>query len=251
MEQSTELPQTSEAPKTSRSSKITNISIEKLFAAVQSVVFHLSDKKEYQQAMSLYGLTPKRVQEGSALLQNAIQLHSSQEGHYDVARRMSAQITEDGATALDAFKGHVTIAKSAFRKDPLALKELKIMQMKRNGWGWIQQAIDFYEKAPEYMDRLLQFGATQASFDQNRSAIEALVTLRNRRMQKKGEAEDSTEQKVEAIKALRAWYGEFRKLARIAFKKTPQVLETFGMVVLSAKRKKKAEAPQEETAEAK
>jgi hypothetical protein len=101
------------------------------------------------------------------------------------------------------------------------------------------------------MDRLLQFGATQAAFDQSRAAIEALVTLRNRRMQKKGEAEDSTEQKTEAIKELKVWYSEFRKLARMAFKKNPQVLETFGMVVPSAKRKKKEEAPQEDTAEAK
>jgi hypothetical protein len=248
MEQSLESSNISE---TSKSSKPSKSAIEKLFAAVQSVVFHLTDKKEYQQAMSVYGLTPKRVQEGNDLLQNAQQCHSAQEGHYDEARRMSSQITEDGARVLDTFKGHVAIARSAFRKEPLVLKELKIQKMKVDRWAWIQQAIDFYEKAPQQMDRLLQFGATQAAFDQNRAAIEALVTLRNRRMQKKGEAEDCTEQKTEAIKELKVWYSEFRKLARMAFKKNPQVLETFGMVVPSARRKKKTEAPQESTEEAK
>ena len=214
-------------------------SVNQLFSAVQSVIFQLSDKKEYQQTMSAYGLTQKRIQEGSALLQTARQLHTTQTGHYDVARRLSAQLVEDREVALDTFRGHVAIAKSAFRKEPLVLKELKINRVSSARWAWMQQALDFYEKAPAYMDTLVQFGATPEAFGQNKAAVEALLTLRDRRMQKKGEAEDSTQQKKEAVKALRAWYGEFRKLARIAFRKNPQVLETFGMVVPSAPRKRK------------
>ena len=214
-------------------------SVNQLFLAVQSVIFHLSDKKEYQQTMSGYGLTQKRIQEGSALLQNARQLHTTQTDHYDVARRLSAQLVEDREVALDAFRGHVTIAKSAFRKEPLVLKELKISRVSSARWAWIQQAIDFYDKAPQYMAQLVQFGATQEAFEQNKAAVEALQVLKDRRMQKKGDAEDSTQQKKEAVKELRAWYGEFRKLARIAFKKNPQVLETFGMVVPSAPKKRK------------
>ena len=214
-------------------------SINQLFAAVQSVIFQLSDKKAYQQTMSGYGFNQKRIQEGSALLQNARQLHATQTDHYDVARRISAQLEEDREVALDAFRGHVTIAKSAFRKDPLALKELKITAVSNARWGWTQQAIDFYGKAPQYMETLQQYGATPEAFEQNKAAVEALQVLKDRRMQKKGEAEDSTQQKKEAVKALRAWYGEFRKLARIAFRKNPQVLETFGMVVPSAPKKRK------------
>lgn len=215
-------------------------SINQLFSAVQSVIFHLSDKKEYQQTMSAYGLTQKRIQEGSTLLQTARQLHTTQTDHYDIARRISSQLEADRKTALDAFKGHVTIARSAFRKDPLALKELKVNKLFHNRWAWTQQALDFYEKAPAYMSTLVQFGATQEAFEQNKAAVEALQVLKDRRMQKKGEAEDSTQQKKEAMKALREWYGEFRKLARIAFRKNPQVLETFGMVVPSAPKKRNA-----------
>ncbi|MEK6479067.1 hypothetical protein WJR50_16085 [Catalinimonas sp. 4WD22] len=58
-------------------------------------------------------------------------------------------------------------------------------------------------------------------------------------------AENSTQEKNQVIKDLRAWYGEFRKLARIAFKDNPQVLESFGMVV-STQRKKKVESPVKE-----
>ena len=214
-------------------------SINQLFSAVQSVIFQLSDKKEYQQTMNGYGFNLKRIQEGSALLQTARQLHTTQTGHYDVARRISAQLEEDREAALDVFKGHVAIARSAFRKDPLALKELKVNRLSHARWAWTQQAIDFYEKAPQYMETLQQYGATPEGFEQNKAAVEALRVLRDRRMQKKGEAEDSTQQKKEAVKELRAWYGEFRKLARIAFQQNPQILETFGMVVPSAPKKRK------------
>jgi hypothetical protein len=226
-------------------------SIPQLFKAVELVIFHLTENKDLQESMSGYGLMPKRVQAGAALLKNARQMDDTQESHYDTARAMSEQIIKDREATLDVFKGHAGIAKLAFRKEPGMLKELKIVRIAKTNGAWEQQAIKFYNKASKYMDKLQQFGATPESFEQNKAGIKALIKLESRRLKKKGDAEDSTEQKNEAIKELREWYGEFRRLARMAFKKNPQVLETFGMVVLSAKRKKKAEAPQEDTAEAK
>lgn len=41
----------------------------------------------------------------------------------------------------------------------------------------------------------------------------------------------------QAIKELSAWYGDFPKLARIAFKDNPQVLESFGMVMSTQQKK--------------
>jgi hypothetical protein len=213
--------------------------IDQLIEAVELVILHLTENKDLQDSMSGYGLTPKRVQAGDALLKNVLQMHTTQEDHYTMARGMSRQIENDSDAALDVFKGHIAIARSAFRKEPHVLKELKINKIKAARWALTLQAKAFYTKAPAYMDTLLQFGATQASFDQNKASIKALLTLKARRRKKKGDAEHSTQQKNEAIKELKEWYGEFRRLARMAFKKNPQVLETFGMVVLSAKRKKK------------
>lgn len=214
-------------------------SISQLFEAVQVAVYNLLENKDLQNKMNGYGLTPKRVQEGNTLLENARLLHSTQSDHYDHARRMSLQIEQDSSTVLDIFKGHVTIARSAFRKEPHVLQELHIKRIATGRWALTQQAIAFYTKAPQYMDKLVQFGATPESFDQNQAAAEALLALKAQRLKKKGDAENSTQQKLQSIKALRAWYGEFRKLARIAFQDTPQVLETFGMVVPSTKKKRK------------
>ncbi len=97
------------------------------------------------------------------------------------------------------------------------------------------------------MDRMQRFGAEQASFQQNAAAAEALIALQAKRYKIKGDAEHSTQEKMRAIKALRVWYVEFCKLARIAFQDTPQILESFGMVVYASKRKRKV-VPQEEAA---
>ncbi len=216
--------------------------IEQLFKAMDLVIFHLTRKKEYQQIMTAYGLTPKRVQEGDGLLKNARQLHSVQDAHYDTASDMSLQMEEECAAALDVFKGHVAIAKSAFRKEPQVLKKLKINKLAKGKWALVQQAVNFYEKTPQYAAQLQQFGGSPEDFAQNKSAVEAVLTLQALRLDKKADAEGCTQQKNEAVKELRAWYGEFRKLARIAFKKNPQALESFGIVVLSGPKKRKPKA---------
>jgi hypothetical protein len=115
--------------------------IEQLFKAMDLVIFHLTRKKDYQQIMTAYGLTPKRVQEGEGLLKNARQLNSVQDAHYVTARDMSLKMEEDCAAALDVFKGHVSIAKSTFRKEPQVLKHLKIVKMATTNWRTVQQAV--------------------------------------------------------------------------------------------------------------
>jgi len=214
-------------------------SIPQLFEAVQVAVYNLSENEELQKRMNGYGLTSKRVQEGNVLLENARQMYSTQEQHYDHARKLSLQIAQDSEAALEVFRDHVAIAKTAFRKEPHILQELKISKSAGRSWAWTQQAIDFYSKAPQYMDRLQQYGATPESFQQNKAAAEALLALKAQRLKKKGDAENSTQLRNKTIRELKAWYGEFRKLARIAFQDTPQVLETFGMVVPSTKKKRK------------
>lgn len=223
-------------------------SISQLFEAVQTVIYNTSKNEELQKQLNSYGFTPKRMQEGSNLLKQARQLQQNKNQHYVEKRRVSTQITQDRQSALELFKDHVLIAKTAFHKSPDVILELGIRKRAKKSWDSVLQAQDFYQKVPAYMEKLQQYGADQAQFQQNEAAIEALLTLKAERLKKKGDAEHSTQVKDQTIKALRAWYGEFRKLARIAFHDTPQVLETFGIVILSAKRKHKETAEEQAVA---
>ncbi len=227
--------------------KITTIA--QLFKAVQLATQNTSDNEELQKKLNVYGFTPKRIQEGKVLFEQARLVNNTQEQHYDTSRQLTFQIKQDSDAALEVFKEHVSIAKIAFRKEPLVIEELKIEKVSRKTWEWAQQAIDFYSKAPKYMERLQQYGVTQEALQQNKAAAEALLALDGQRLKKKGDAENSTQVKAAAIKALRVWYAEFSKLARVAFQETPQMLETYGIVILSSKRKRKDK--DKETAEVK
>lgn len=217
-------------------------SIHGLFEAVHLAIYITQEYEDMQKRMTVFGYTPKRMQEGNALLEYARMQFSTQESNYNSARYLSLQISKDCAAALETFREHVAIAKTAFRKTPYVIQELKVTKVAGNRWKWVQQAKDFYARAEVHMEKLEQFGATAALFQQNKEAVEALLVLKAERLKKKGDAENSTEERDKAIKALRAWYGDFRKIARIAFKDTPQELETYGIKVSSVKRKPKVSA---------
>jgi hypothetical protein len=218
------------------------ITIPQLFEAVQLAIFNISANEEMQKKLNVFGATSKFVQTGHGLLQRAQMMYTTQEQNYNDSRRMSLQIAEDSGAVIEVFKDHIFIAKAAFRKESHILQELKINKVSSNLWTCIQQAMDFYQRAPQYMDTLQQYGATEASFQQNKASVEALLVLKAQRMKKKGDAEHSTQEKKQTVKDLRNWYGDFRKLARIALKDTPQMLETFGMVVSATRKKYKKTA---------
>ena len=215
---------------------------DQLIEAVKLVIRAISGDKTLQKKMSVYGFTPQGMQQGTALL-NQVELTSdTREQTKRDTRHLSHRITQDQQTTRNTFRNHVAIARTAFREEPLLLQDLKVDKMVSGDWAWAKQALDFYKEAPAQMTRLQQFGAVPESFQQNQAAVQALLDRKAQRLEYKGKIEDATQARNRKIKELREWYGEFRRLARIALKENPQLLETFGIVVPSGPRKRKATA---------
>ena len=214
-------------------------SIKGLIEAAGLVILHLSQNKDLQRVMSAFGFTLQRVQVGKKLLDDVRQTGSNRKQGTDEARRLSHQINQEGKATLQTFRDHVAIARAAFRQEPLALRELKVTTLTSNKWDGVQQALEFYEQAPKHMTQLQKFGAVPEAFQQNEAAVQALLALKAQRLDRKGKTESNTQQRNQKIKELRDWYGDFRRLARVAFKNDLQLLETFGIVVPSKPRKRK------------
>ena len=214
-------------------------SINALLEAAGLVILHLTQNKTLQKTMSAFGFPAQRLQFGEKLLNDIRQVGSTRSQDTDEARRLSHQIDQDGEVAFQTFRDHVAVARAAYRQQPLALQELKISKLITGKWNWVQQALEFYEQAPRHMSQLQQFGATPEAFQQNEAAVQALLALKAQRLDRKGKVESNTQRRNQKIKELRAWYGDFRRLARVAFKEDPQLLETFGIVVPSKPRKRK------------
>ncbi len=196
-------------------------------------IFNTEKDPDMQKRMAAFGFTGKRIQDGKALLENAKLFQDVTASHYEDRWVIAQQIDANQKAVRVAFKEHVDIARIAFRKDPALLHRLKIQGISKKRWEWPRQASHFYTQIEAHMTLLLPFGITQEVIVQAKASVQALLALKEDRFQKKGLAEDSTQHKKKAFKALKGWVQEFRSVACIAFKDNPQLLEAFGMPVSS------------------
>ena len=210
-------------------------SISKLFSAAQTAIYNAQEHVEIQKSMNTYGFSPKRLLEGNGLLENAKILHYHKDDRYDEKRDLGSQFATDLLTARRNFEGHVATVKLAFRKEPNTLAKFKVKAIAKKNETWMLQAIRFYDIAEGYAGVLENYQLPREQLAQNKAMVEALMATRNRRMQKKGEAEEATRLRNEAVKALNAWMVSFRGIARIALKDKPQLLEALGIMVKTKK----------------
>ena len=205
--------------------------IDDLLKASRLSVNNTLADKQAQQALAKYGFTPKDIKEGKGLLTNCTKQCRAQEQHYETQWALNHRIKDELKTTRAQFVEHVKVARFVFRKDAPVLHQLNVQRLERNENAWLKQANAFYERITPHATRLAPQGVTPDELAQNQAALQAIVALREEQARIKGDAEDATQRKKQAQQELREWLSEFRKVARLAFKKSPQKLEAFGIRV--------------------
>ena len=201
-----------------------------LKASSLSVNNTLADKNA-QQALAKYGFTTKHVKEGKGLLTNCNEQCRAQEQYHQTQWELNHRIKGELKTTREQFVEHVKVARFVFRKDAPMLHQLNVQRLERTEDAWLKQANAFYERITPHATRLAPQGVSSEELAQNQAALQAIVALREEQARIKGDAEDATQRKKQAQQELREWLSEFRKVARLAFKKSPQKLEAFGILV--------------------
>ncbi len=210
-----------------------NQSISSLFESSRLAIYHTTEDAEIQKKMSNFGFSPKRIQEGKALRDTARQWHETKDQHYDERQSVSNQAKVSNQAARLLFKDHVKVAKVAFRQQPELLHSFRISNLSNRTWDWTEQALTFYHKVEPHAAQMALHNVEPAALQQNKATIEAALTMKDQRMKKKADAENTTQTRNYALKALRNWLTEFHAAARLAFKDSPQMLEAFGIKVKS------------------
>lgn len=214
-------------------------SISELFLTARTAIDNATAQPEILKNMGLYGFNQKRLQEGKALLENAIMLHDAKDGKYDEHNTVSEQTKADQKAARSTYMRHLEIAKIAFSNDPDMLRRLKPKPVSNRIAEWTNQARVFYIKVLPFAAQMEKYQVSQAEMQQAQAMIDAYLSSRNKRLQKKGEAEEATSVRNKAIKALRAWMSQFHSVARVALSENPQLLEALGVTVSSGKKASK------------
>ncbi|MEQ9440224.1 MAG: hypothetical protein RIG62_14315 [Cyclobacteriaceae bacterium] len=204
-----------------------------ILEAAQLVIYSMEQEETIRQQMEAYGFTPNRMQQGKGLLTKSRHCQKEQSERYNAQWELTQQLQAEMDMIIPLFKEHAKVTKVAFRSEPNTVHSLKIDRLERKGWPAVRQAEHFYAKLLELDLNLEHYGISKKEIQQNRTAIKALQTMKEERMRIKALAENCTQTKQESLQRLRSWVIEFRSMARIAFKQTPQMLEAFGIPVIA------------------
>lgn len=101
-------------------------SISNLLEIASLTINNTMKDKELQKKMASFGFPPKRMQEGKALLEQALMLDESKIRRYDERWELSYQIKTDLQSAREHFLDHVKVARLVFRHEPAMLHKLNV-----------------------------------------------------------------------------------------------------------------------------
>lgn len=132
----------------------------------------------------------------------------------------------------ETYIDHVELTRIAIRKDREAYTALDLGERKRITSGYIQQGVTFYTNLlanNAWVEELSQFSITKEILEAGKSSFLELQELYASQNKETGEAQKATEVRDESVAQLDEWYNRYIKVARIALKNDPQLLEILGI----------------------
>nr|WKN37336.1 hypothetical protein K4G66_01270 [Tunicatimonas sp. TK19036] len=196
------------------------------------MLFNAKNTPTISKRLNALGYNGNKMLKGIALYDDVLHWQSVKNTHYGAQKTATDALQADCQEFKKPYTEHVALARIAFKEDRGTLSTLKVDEARKTSLGgWLTQASAFYSQLANYTEVMSRYGVSSETIQSAQSQLQALKTRRDAQLQRKGEAQDATEKRNLAMKALNNWMKEFRQIARIAMKDDPQLLETLGIVV--------------------
>ena len=209
--------------------------IGKLLMNSNTAISNAISDSRVNKAISLYGYTAERLQEGKLLHDNAQALSTRQVQKYGDKIGASQAMTVARQKVSAAYVPHVKIARIAMKNNKGAFQALELNgKRKRANAARLSQAKTFYTNAianESYKTALANYGITEDKLEAALNLIKEAENARANYLKEKGEVQNATAKRNLAIEALDEWMSDFIAIARIALKEQSQLLEILGVVV--------------------
>jgi len=206
--------------------------LDEQLSAAQLALDNALNQPEILAALADYRYDAARLNEGKTLFTQVQDLHALQKALYGRQYAATEAFHNAWNTAKDVYMDYVTIARLALKTTPAALLSLGLNGKRKIAFaGWITEALLFYDNAAHNEDisnALAEFGLIGAKLAKGRALVEAVVDANGIQEQAKGSAQAATLKRDEALAALNAWLGDFRRIAKIALKGKEQLLGSLG-----------------------
>ena len=194
-----------------------------------------------------YGYTPIRLKQGQALLdgaKQALNLHTSLSGAQQDSTAKVKKITKD---AYAAYQALAKVSRAIWLKNKPMLETLGIKGvMPKTTAGFLHAAYTLFDNAlnnPDLQEQLSDYGYTKPKLAAERKKIEEFDNTNQLQEASKGAAQDAAKGQKQALTALDEWLARYVKIAKVALRDRPQLLEKIGVLARSGKTKKQRGAP--------
>lgn len=231
-------------------------SIDEKMNQARLAINNTLDDPEIQERVKQYGYTPEKMFEGKKLYDDAYE---------QVNEQVLAVGTQKGATtkvdvlkkqAIDTYQSLAQVCNAIFVKDKSKMAMLGLTgEMPKRTPAFLQAAYSLFDNAqkPEIQADLAKVGFDISRLQKEREVIVALDQAIQKREQTKGEKQQSTREKWAKVICMDDWVKQYLKIAKVALKDKPELLEKLGVRILSTKTtaQRKAAAKAAETRAAK
>jgi len=200
-------------------------------------------QNDIQTRLTAFGYNAARLNEGKALLKRATEAVSAQDTLGGVRSESTDTAARLHKKANAAYQDMVNIARAAFRGDERArLDQLGIAgPTPRTVAGLLSRASTFFQAAgatPAIAATLAAFGYDADKLAAERAKFDALTQADAAQEQARGRAQQSTRDQDTALAALSDYLSAFERVARVALKDRPDLLETLAIPARSTPRRR-------------
>mgnify|MGYP006886070977 CR=1 FL=1 len=199
-----------------------------------------------------YGYQTQKLSEGKALLEVADAMVKKQVAVHGSQKDSTARALAAEKTARVAYQNLAQVARAAFSRDKAKLAVLGLDNpMPKPLPLFITMATALFDNAShtaEIADILKSYGYNTDKLSKERGKIVELSAANQAQEAAIGSAQQATFEQNKAMEALDYWMGGFVKVAKVALREQPQLLEKLGILKRAGKTTAQRKAPQKAAA---
>ena len=194
-----------------------------------------------------YGFTSQRLKDGINLHSTAVSAVDDATAAVGARRAATEHVAETLGEARDAYQSLAKVSRAIFKGDEGILTALGLDKpMPRPAAAFAQAAHTLFNSGsytPPMRDKLAGHGYDSAKLSTERGRIGEFNFAKSNQESAKGAAQQAKQDQRTALKELRGYYSTYVKVARVALREKPELIETIGVLHRSTRTKAQRQGP--------
>ncbi len=209
------------------------ITIADQLNAAQLAINNSQADKEIQALVSGFGYSGKGLQAGCGLVERAQAAVQAQKLAAGAQKDATQALSEAKQAATDAYQALAKVARAACNPSQLTALGLS-GKMPTDTAGFLSAAYTLFDNAAK-LGMLSGFGYTAEKLTAERGKVAVYDAANRKQEAAKGAAQQATREQDAALQALNEWVAQYLKIAKVALREKPQLLEKLGIAARTSK----------------